>query len=95
MEGDNNKMKLRSRSIEVEVTLKGNEILRSNQQLVCKHFLETKGHLGNEKLVGSKLNFMLKIGIEMCFLKSFFFNVDYCLENMNCNLFSKIKLLLL
>jgi cytochrome c len=63
VEGDNNKMKLRSKSIEVEVTLKGNEILRSNQQL----FLETKGHIGNEKLVGSKLNFVLKIGIEMCF----------------------------
>jgi len=95
VEGDNNKIKLGSRSIEVEVTLKGNEILRSNQQLICKHFLGIKGHIGNEKLVGSKLNFMLKIGIEMCFLKSMFFNVEYCFENMNWNLFSKIKLLLL
>jgi hypothetical protein len=67
VEGDNNKIKLGSRSIEVKVTLKGNETLRSNQQFICKHFLETKGHIGNEKLVGSKLNFMLKIGIEMCF----------------------------
>lgn len=84
MEGDNNKINLWSRSIEVEITLENNEILRSNQQLVCQTFLGNKRSHKEWKTCGVQIELKCwKLELKCAFKNQIVLNVEYCLENMN------------